>query len=131
MRIKLRCPHCGDWFTLNLGIENGEAGTRESDERTEEADADDEPAPPPSRASRGRLIAAVCVVAAVVVIVWAAVALRSGRQDETSPPNEVSARPAVTDVEAGQGREGLAEPDVTDAVPSGGDLRSAAEEAWG
>lgn len=129
MRIKLRCPHCGDWFTLNLGIENGEAESRESEEQTEEAD--DEPARPPARLPRGRLIGAVCVVAVAAIIVWAVAALRSDQRGQTSAPDEVSARPAAAEVEADRGREGLGEPGVTGAAPSADDVASAEAEESG
>jgi hypothetical protein len=109
MRIKLRCPHCGDWFTLNLGIENGEVETRESDEQAEEADADGEPARPRAPASRGRLIGAVCVIAAALIVTWAVAALRSDRGVETGAPDEVSARPAAVEVGSDGDREGPGE----------------------
>lgn len=107
MRIKLRCPHCGDWFTLNLGVENGETERRESDEQAEEADADEEPARPRTRVSRASLIGTVTVVAAAVIVIWAVAALRSDRGAEVGAPGEVSARPAAVAVETE--REGPAE----------------------
>jgi len=125
MRIKLRCPHCGDWFTLSLGIENGEAESRESDEQTEEADADDEPARPHARAPRGRLIGAVCAAAAAVIIIWAVAALRSDRRGETGAPDEVSARPAAARVEADRDQRSPGDSEVSSSAPSAIDLSPA------
>lgn len=123
MRIKLRCPHCGDWFTLNLGIENGEAEGREShDRQPEEGEPDEEPARRPALRSRARLIAAVSVVAATVLIVWVAVALKPDRQVGTTAPDEVSARPTLTDFDGDEAHEIPGESDVTEAAPSDADI---------
>jgi hypothetical protein len=135
MRIKLRCPHCGDWFTLNLGIENGEAEGRESGERqSEEEEPDEEPARQRALRSRARLIASVSVVAAVVLIVWVTVALRPDRQAGTTAPDEVSARPAVTDFDGDQAHGVPRESDVMEAAQSDADIvqgQAAENEAGG
>jgi hypothetical protein len=124
MRIKLRCPHCGDWFTLNLGVENGEAETRQSDEHAEGAEADDEPARPRGGASRARLIGAISVVAAAVIIVWAIVALRSDGVPEGGVPDQVSARPSAARAEPDEGRDDFDEMDVAEAAPPAVDASS-------
>jgi hypothetical protein len=117
MRIKLRCPHCGDWFTLNLGIENGEAETRESEPQSEEADADDEPVAPPARPSRARLIGAACVVAAVVIIMWAAAALKPHEEGGAAQSDEVSLRPTTAVVQADLDRGELDESEAREEAP--------------
>ena len=139
MRIKLRCPHCGDWFTLSLGVENGEAESRDSDEQAEEADADEEPARPRSKASRGRLIGAVTVVAAAVIVVWAVAALRGSREGAVGAPGDVSARPAAAEVASepeeliGSEASGAAssEPDVSTGQPLEGETASPDRETTG
>jgi cytoskeletal protein RodZ len=115
MRIKLRCPHCGDWFTLTLGIENGEAEARDAGGQPEEADADEEPGPSASRPSRARLIAASCIVAAAVIVIWAAVALRQSDEGRAVPPDEIASKPAPTSqVDPGElGSVGSVESDET------------------
>ena len=107
MRIKLRCPHCGDWFTLTLGIENGEAEARESGGQPEEADADEEPGPAVARFSRARLIVASCAVAAVVIVIWAAVALRHGDEGRAVSSDESAGGPAPTgQIDLGENESG-------------------------
>lgn len=134
MRIKLRCPHCGDWFTLQLAIENGEPDSRRTDEgEPEESEPADEPAPRPARRPRARLIGAVCGVAAVVLIVWALVGLRPDRRSGTAVPEEVAA--LSTEIGAQADRTGNRSPpaDGREAPTSReeGDPTGATEDAAG
>ncbi len=105
MRVKMRCPDCGSWFSLHVGVEGGR-GDEKHEHVKEEAPAA-APAPksgierPSISAPAGnvRWIVAVCAVVAIVIVGLFVVRPMLSRQDATPVLQESTASPAAVEVE--------------------------------
>ncbi len=74
MRIKMRCPDCGTWFTLQVAIDRGkeEAEHHRPIEEPLGRGADATPAShwPTAQAGRGRAVVIACVAVIAVLVGW-------------------------------------------------------------
>ncbi len=74
MRIKMRCPDCGTWFTLQVAIDRGkeEAEHHRPIEEPLGKGADATPAShwPTAQAGRGRAVVIACVAVIAVLVGW-------------------------------------------------------------
>jgi cytoskeletal protein RodZ len=104
MRVKMRCPECGAWFSLHVGVEGGR-GDEKHEHASEELPAAAATAKPvresPSLsapAGNVRWIVAVCAVVAIVIIGVFVVRPMISRQDAASVLEEGTASPAAVKV---------------------------------
>lgn len=133
MRVKMRCPECGAWFSLHVGVESGRADEkheRASEEPPAAAAAPKSGGEPPAisaPAGNVRWIVAVCAVVAVIIVGLFVVRPMLSRQDAASVLEEGTASPAAMEVEQPEAEALPADVEEESDAEEEGDADSATE----